>query len=302
MTMSWNIQSVLPQPGRVAVVTGANTGLGFETAKALAGLEMTVILACRNGQKAEDAKARILQVHPGATLDVMLLDLNALSSVKAFADQFLATYSRLDLLINNAGLMMPPFSKTTDGFESQIGANYLGHFALTGHLLERINSTPDARIVTLSSMAHRWGRIQLDDINSALKYSKRASYGQSKLACLMFAYELQRRLERSGSATLSVAAHPGIAVTDLARYFPQLVMPLMKFFFQSAYDGALPTLYAALGDDIVGADYCGPDGKGERQGAPIKVRSSRASQDADVADALWQLSQDLVKVTYLPDS
>ena len=299
--MTWTIERAQPQPQpeRVAVVTGANTGLGFETAKALAGLQMTVILACRNVEKAEAAKARILKDMPNAKLDVIALDLNALSSVKAFADAFLAKYQRLDLLINNAGLMMPPYSKTADGFESQIGANYFGHFALTGHLLETINKTPNARIVTLSSAAQRWGTIQFDDINCEQKYVKRTAYGQSKLACLMFAYELQRRLLASGSSTLSVAAHPGIAVTDLARYFPQFLMPLMRFFFQSAYAGAQPTLYAALGDDIQGGDYCGPDGKGERRGDATKVGSSKLSRDLSVAERLWHISQDLVKVTYL---
>ena len=299
--MKWTIELGQPQSqaGRVAVVTGANTGLGFETAKVLAGLQMTVILACRNAQKAEEAKASILKDIPDASLDFIALDLNALSSVKAFADAFCSRYQRLDLLINNAGLMMPPYSKTSDGFESQIGANYLGHFALTGHLLEVINQTPDARIVTLSSIAHRRGTIQLDDLHFEKNYIRKVAYGQSKLACLMFAYELQRRLQTSGSKTISVAAHPGIAVTDLGRYFPQFLSPFMRFFFQSAYAGAQPTLYAALGDDIQGGDYCGPDGKGERRGAATKVGSSKRSRDVDMADKLWRLSEDLVKVSYL---
>lgn len=299
--MKWTIELAQPQlqAGRVAVVTGANTGLGFETAKVLAGLQMTVILACRNAQKADEAKAKILKDIPDAALDFIALDLNALSSVKAFADAFSSQYQRLDLLINNAGLMMPPYSKTSDGFESQMGANYLGHFALTGHLLEVINQTPDARIVTLSSMAHRWGTIQFDDLHFEKKYIRKVAYGQSKLACLMFAYELQRRLQASGSKTISVAAHPGIAVTDLGRYFPQFLSPFMRFFFQSAYAGAQPTLYAALGDDIQGGDYCGPDGKGERRGAATKVGSSKLSRDVAVAERLWRLSEDLVKVTYL---
>jgi NAD(P)-dependent dehydrogenase (short-subunit alcohol dehydrogenase family) len=205
--MSWKLKQAPTQKGRIAIVTGANVGLGYETALALAGKGCSVVLACRNIEKAEAAKAGILAQHPKAVVDCMTLDLASLKSVRKFAAAYKRRHAQLDLLINNAGIMMPPYSLSEDGFESQLAANYLGHFALTGLLLRWITQTPHSRIVSLSSLAHQWSGIRFDDLQFERRYDKRLAYGQSKLACLMFAYELQRRLTRAGHTTLSVAAH-----------------------------------------------------------------------------------------------
>jgi NAD(P)-dependent dehydrogenase (short-subunit alcohol dehydrogenase family) len=300
--MSWNLKHAPMQTGRIAIVTGANIGLGFETALALAGKGITVVLACRNSAKAEAAKAAILASHPKATITCMALDLGSLKSVRAFATAYRKRHATLDLLINNAGIMMPPFSLSEDGFESQLAANYLGHFALTGLLLPLIVKTPGSRIVSLSSLAHHWSGIRFHDLNATRRYDKRLAYGQSKLACLMFAYELQRRLAKAGHGTLSVAAHPGVSSTNLFQHLPRIVQlfaPLTEVIFQSAQGGAQPTLYAALGDDIEGGDYCGPLSLGEMRGDPGKVGSSRRSRDAAVAARLWSVSEDLTGVRFL---
>ncbi|APW44566.1 oxidoreductase [Rhodoferax saidenbachensis] len=302
--MTWTLQQVPTQSGRVAIVTGANIGLGFEVALALAAKNCSVVMACRNRDKAEAAKARILARHPGATLECMALDLASLRSVHAFAAAFGKRFERLDLLINNAGIMMPPYALSEDGFESQLAANYLGHFALTGLLLPRIVQTPHSRIVSLSSLAHHWGDIQFDDPQSARGYDKRRAYGQSKLACLMFAYELQRRLARAGHGTLSVAAHPGVSATNLFQHLPVMLhpfAPLVGLVFNTAAGGALPVLYAALGDDIEGGDYCGPQSFRQMRGAPVKVGSNRRSRDVAAAARLWNLSQDLTGVRFLEE-
>ena len=300
--MSWTMKQVPSQSGRIAVVTGANIGLGYETALALAGKGCTVVLACRNAAKADAARAAILAQHPKARIECLTLDLGSLKSVRAFAAAYKKRHATLDLLINNAGIMMPPYTLSEDGFESQLAANYLGHFALTGLLLPLIIKTPNARIVSLSSLAHKWSGIRFHDLNATRRYDKRLAYGQSKLACLMFAYELQRRLTKAGCATLSVAAHPGVSATNLFQHLPkavQLFAPLTEVIFQSAQGGAQPTLYAALGDDIRGGDYCGPQSLGEMRGAPGKVGSSRRSRDEAVAARLWAVSQELTGVRYL---
>ena len=300
--MSWNLKQAPTQSGRIAVITGANIGLGFETALALAGKGCAVVLACRNTAKAEAAQAAILAQHPNARVESMALDLGSLKSVRSFAAAYKKRHATLDLLINNAGIMMPPFSLSEDGFESQLAANYLGHFALTGLLLPRIVKTPNARVVSLSSLAHKWSGIRFHDLNARQRYDKRLAYGQSKLACLMFAYELQRRLARAGHTTLSVAAHPGVSATNLFQHLPkvvQLFAPLTELVFQSASGGAQPTLYAALGDDIRGGDYCGPQSMGEMRGAPGKVGSSRRSRDEAVAARLWAVSEELTGVRFL---
>lgn len=300
--MSWNLQQTPMQTGRIAVVTGANIGLGFETALALAGKGCSVVLACRNVAKAEAAKVSIVARHRDAVVECMQLDLGSLKSVRTFAAAFAAHHKKLDLLINNAGIMIPPFSLSEDGFESQLAANYLGHFALTGLLLPLIAKTPEARVVSLSSLAHKWSGIRFDDLNFKGGYSAREAYGQSKLACLMFAYELQRRLRKAGYTTLSVAAHPGVSSTNLFQHLPKMALlfaPLMALLFQSAEGGALPTLYAALGADVNGGDYCGPQSIGEMRGAPVKVGSSRRSRDEAVAARLWSVSEQMTGVRFL---
>jgi NAD(P)-dependent dehydrogenase (short-subunit alcohol dehydrogenase family) len=296
--MSWTLDIAASQTGRVALVTGANSGLGFDTARALAGLGAHVILACRSADKAAAAKATIAHDIPKAKLSVVSLDLASLASVKACAQSVLKKHKRLDLLINNAGLMMPPYALTADGFESQFGANHLGHFALTAQLMPLIDATPGARIVSLASLAHRWGPIRFDDPNFERGYNKRAAYAQSKLACLMFAFELNRRLRAAGSTTLSIAAHPGLAATNLAQHFPKALSLLFPLVGQSAAKGALPTLYAALGEDIEGGDYCGPRNLHQMRGEPIKVGSSRAARNAQAAASLWELSESMTGMRF----
>lgn len=302
--MTWTLEQAPAQTGRIAIITGANVGLGLETAMALAGKGCTVVLACRNAEKAEAAKQRIVSTHPNAVVECSPLDLSRLQSVRAFASTYNKHHRTLDLLINNAGIMMPPYSLTEDGFESQLAANYLGHFALTGLLMPLISSTPGSRVVSLSSLAHRWSDIRVDDLNFSRGYNKREAYGQSKLACLIFAYELQRRLRRAGSTTLSVAAHPGVSATNLFKHLPmvaRLFAPLMSVVFQSAQDGAQPVLYAALGTDINGGDYCGPKSMREMRGTPGKVGSNRASRDEAVASRLWSLSEEMTGVRFLDE-
>jgi NAD(P)-dependent dehydrogenase (short-subunit alcohol dehydrogenase family) len=300
--MSWNLEQAPTQKGRIAVVTGANIGLGYATALGLAAKGCSLVLACRNMDKAEAAKAGIVAHHPKAAIDCMALDLASLKSVRKFAAAYKRRHAKLDLLINNAGIMMPPFALSEDGFESQLAANYLGHFALTGLLLPLILKTPNSRIVSLSSLAHKWGEIQFEDLNFERRYDKRLAYGQSKLACLMFAYELQRRLTRAGHSSLSVAAHPGVSSTNLFQHLPKIVglfAALTPLIFQSAQGGAQPTLYAALGEDIRGGDYCGPQSMGEMRGDPVKVSSSRRSRDQAVAARLWTVSEELTGVRFL---
>lgn len=300
--MTWTIEQAPTQKGRLAVVTGANIGLGFETAMALASKSCDLVLACRNMAKAEAAKAAILAKYPKSKVSCMQLDLSSLKSVRVFAAAFKEKHKKLDLLINNAGIMMPPYSLSEDGFESQFAANYIGHFALTGLLLPLIVQTPGARIVSLSSMAHRWGNIRFDDPNFKSGYNKREAYGQSKIACLMFAYEMNRRLSKAGHSTLSVAAHPGVAYTNLTQHMPKVVnvfAPLMAVVLNNATDGALPTLYAALGEDIKGGDYCGPKDMRQMRGAPIKVGSNKASRDEQAAAQLWTMSEKMSGVKFL---
>jgi NAD(P)-dependent dehydrogenase (short-subunit alcohol dehydrogenase family) len=294
--MSWTMKQAPSQSGRIAVVTGANIGLGYETALALAGKGCTVVLACRNAAKADAARAAILAQHPKARIECLTLDLGSLKSVRAFAAAYKKRHATLDLLINNAGIMMPPYTLSEDGFESQLAANYLGHFALTGLLLPLIIKTPNARIVSLSSLAHKWSGIRFHDLNATRRYDKRLAYGQSKLACLMFAYELQRRLTRAGCATLSVAAHPGVSATNLFQHLPkavQLFAPLTELVFQSASGGAQPTLYAASGRRHPGRRLLRSavprrDARGARQGGlqpPLARRSGGGQAVGGVARA-----------------
>lgn len=300
--MPWTLNQAPSQAGRIAIVTGANSGLGYETASALVAKGCTVVLACRSLDKAQTAQAKLLAGYPQAEIECQALDLGSLASVRAFAAAYAQSHPRLDLLINNAGIMMPPYALTEDGFESQLGANYLGHFALTGLLLPLLVKTPNARIVSLSSLAHTWSGIRFDDLHFKHGYDKRQAYGQSKLACLMFAYELQRRLTKAGYGTLSVAAHPGISATNLFQHLPKIVQvlsPLTALVFQSAQGGAQPTLYAALGDDIRGGDYCGPSSMGEMRGNPVKVGSNRRSRDPAAAARLWTASEEATGVRFL---
>jgi NAD(P)-dependent dehydrogenase (short-subunit alcohol dehydrogenase family) len=292
------------QDGRIMIVTGANTGLGYETALSLAQKGAKVIMACRNLSKANAAKARIEKEVLAADLEVMEIDLSSLQSVRAFVKAYLSKHDRLDVLINNAGVMMPPYTKTEDGFELQFEANYLGHFLLTGLLLDTLLKTPGSRIVSLSSIAHKNGKINFDDLQSEKAYDASAAYGQSKLACLMFAYELQRRLEKAGyQQTISTAAHPGIATTELARHMPKLVYTVLKytlapFLTHPPDEGAQPTILAAIGQ-AKGGDYFGPTGFQEMKGKAGKASSTDLSKNEAIAQRLWKASEELVGYQYL---
>jgi NAD(P)-dependent dehydrogenase (short-subunit alcohol dehydrogenase family) len=300
MSIKWTEADIPDQAGRVALVTGANSGIGFEAARALAEHGATVLLGCRNQAKATDALSRIQAAAPGATSEIVPLDLSDLDSIRAAAESITARYDQLDLLINNAGVMALPKQSTKDGFEMQFGTNHLGHFALTGHLLPLLLGTPNSRIVSVSSNAHRMGRIAFDDLSGDKSYSRWARYGQSKVANLLFTFELQRKLAAAKADTIAVACHPGGSNTELGRdagLLMKLSQPVAKLLMQSAEMGALPTLRAATDPAVQGGEYYGPDGLGEMRGHPKKVGSSAYSKRADVAAQLWTLSEELTGVT-----
>ncbi len=298
MKKNWNINRTDTLSGKTVIVTGANTGLGYETARALALRGASVVLACRDQAKAETAASEIAAEKASAHVETSLLNLASLDSVRAFADRFKAKHNRLDILVNNAGVMMPPKSVTEDGFELQWGVNHLGHFLLTSLLFPVLSATKNSRVVHLASLAHKWGEIYFEDLNFEKKYNKSKAYGQSKLACLMFGYEMQRRLEKSGSHVKSLIAHPGISDTELSRYLPKWVTalsPLFTLFFaQSARAGAEPQLRAATDADLKGGEYLGPSGFGEYKGKPVIVDSTDLSKDKAVAKKLWEVSEKAV--------
>lgn len=301
--VEFTIDTVRSQAGRIAVVTGANTGIGYETALGLAQKNMTVVLACRDLTKAEAAKTKILKAVPSASIDIIQLDLSQLASVKAFAEQYRKAYSRLDVLVNNAGIMAPPFSQTEDGFERQFAVNHLGHFLLTSLLLDLMPDTPDSRVVSLSSNAHKMGQINFADLQSTQSYSSMGAYAQSKLACLMFADELQHRLTRQNKRILSVCAHPGGSETELGRHLSKTVAFVLRLLLvplvtHPPAEAALPTLYAALGSDVHGGDYFGPQGFLEMSGKPGRATRSPDSQNQDVAAKLWSISEELTGAAY----
>ncbi|MEV5366051.1 SDR family NAD(P)-dependent oxidoreductase [Streptomyces cellulosae] len=297
MSERWNERNIPDRHGRVAVVTGANTGLGFETARMLAERGATVVLAVRDVEKGKQAAARI-----SGDVGVQALDLASLDSIRSAAADLRAAHPRIDLLINNAGVMYPPRRITADGFELQFGTNHLGHFALTGLLLDRLLDVPGSRVVTVSSVGHRVrAAIHFDDLQWERSYSRAGAYGQSKLANLMFTYELQHRLASHGT-TLAVAAHPGVSNTELLRNSPAafrlLITSLAPLITQNATRGALPTLRAATDPDVRGGQYYGPSGLQEMRGHPKPVRSSRASHDRAVQQRLWAVSEELTGVTF----
>jgi NAD(P)-dependent dehydrogenase (short-subunit alcohol dehydrogenase family) len=306
-TDHWTTAEISDQRGRVALITGANTGLGFQTARVLAGRGATVVLACRDGAKASEAVTRIRAAVPGAEVATLHLDLASLASVRAAAGDFRDRYRRLDLLINNAGLMIPPYQRTADGFESQFGINHLGHFALTGSLLDRLLQTPGARVVTVSSNAHHRGTINFDDLQSRHRYRAMVAYAQSKLANVLFTFELQRRLAAADAETIAVVAHPGAAGTELMRHSPPhfrfVIHPRTRFLFswliQDPDSGALPILRAATDPTVTGGEYFGPDGWREFTGRfPVRVETSRAARDEDTQRRLWAESERLTGVRY----
>ena len=301
----WTASDIPDQTGRVAVVTGANTGLGYETAAALADHGAHVVLAVRNLDKGKDAAARITAQSPGAEVGLQELDLTSLDSIRAAAEQLRSDHDRIDLLINNAGVMYPPKATTKDGFELQFGTNHLGHFAFTGLLLDRLLPVAGSRVVTVSSIGHRIrADIHFDDLQWEHGYSRVGAYGQAKLANLLFTYELQRRLAPRGT-TIATAAHPGGSNTELMRNLPAglaRVYPLVgSFIAQDAAAGALPTLRAATDPAVLGGQYYGPDGFAQTRGYPTLVASSRKSHDVDRQRRLWAVSEELTGVVYPVD-
>lgn len=297
----WTATDIPDQTGRIAVITGANTGLGFETALELAGHGARVVLAVRNVEKGKEAAARITAEHPGSDVQLQELDLTSLESIRAAAAQLRADHDRIDLLINNAGVMYTPRSTTQDGFELQFGTNHLGHFAFTGLLLDRLLPVNGSRVVTVSSIGHRIrAAIHFDDLQWERSYSRVGAYGQAKLSNLLFTYELQRRLAAQGN-TIAVAAHPGGSKTELTRNLPRLLAaatPLIEPLFQDADKGALPTLRAATDLAVQGGQYYGPDGFMETRGYPKVVASSAQSHDAGLQRRLWTVSEELTGVVY----
>jgi NAD(P)-dependent dehydrogenase (short-subunit alcohol dehydrogenase family) len=298
MNAKWTSDEVPGQQGRLAVVTGANTGLGFETARVLAARGASVVLAVRDTEKGKRAAARIAGTAPGADVTVQPLDLTSLESVRAAAAELRARHPRIDLLINNAGVMLTPRQTTRDGFELQFGTNHLGHFALTGLLLEQMLPVPGSRVVTVSSLAHRIrAQINFDDLQGERSYSRLGAYSQSKLANLMFTYELQRRLSGAGT-TIAVAAHPGLAGTELSRYTPAIVAFSYARVSQNAAMGALPVLRAATDPRVAGGQYYGPGGLFGARGYPELARSSQRSRDTALQRRLWAVSEELTGVTF----
>lgn len=294
----WTAENIPNQKGRVACVTGSSSGIGFEAARVLAGKEATVIIAVRNLEKGERAVEKIKNDHKDADLKILELDLADLKSVESFAENFKKEYSRLDLLINNAGVMVPPYSKTADGFELQFGTNHLGHFALTGRLLDLLIATENSRIVNVSSTAHKYGKIDFDDLNwEERSYRPWSAYGDSKIANLYFTFELDRKLKADDISLIVTAAHPGWTATDLQRN-SSIADFLNNFFAQDITIGALPTLRAAVDEEATGGDYFGPDGFMEARGYPVKVDSNDLSKDEMIAKRLWQVSEELTGVKF----
>lgn len=295
-TNKWTAENILDQKGRIAIVTGSSSGIGFETAKALANKNAKVIIAVRNLAKGEKAKSKILSLNKNADVELMKLDLADLSSVKAFAQEFKNKFQKLDLLINNAGVMIPPYSKTKDGFELQMGTNHLGHFALTLQLLDIINATPNARIVNVASAAHKYGNIDFNDLNwEKRKYKSWRAYGDSKIANLYFTKELAKRINDNNIKV--TAAHPGWTATDLQRH-SGLFSFLNNFFAMNQEQGALPTLRAAIDDSANSGDYYGPDGWQEWRGYPVKVDMTKLAKDDTIAKKLWQVSEELTNIKF----
>ncbi|NOK62429.1 MAG: SDR family NAD(P)-dependent oxidoreductase [Chloroflexi bacterium AL-W] len=303
----WTVNDIPDQTGKIVLITGANSGLGYETALALAGKGAQVIMACRSLAKGNEARQHVRAQFPDASVEVMQLDLGSLTSVRQFAKTFTDRYNRLDMLINNAGIMAPPRQETVDGFEAQFGINHLGHFALTGLLIETITQTPASRIVNISSSAQYMGKINFNDLQHTRSYSRYLVYSQSKLANVLFTFELQRRLEQAGFDTISVVTHPGFSSTHLQintanatgskleRFTYGVMMPSVA---QSQAQGALPQLYAATVPGVKGGEHFGPDGFLQMRGYPTRHRAARAAYNEADAKKLWEVSERLTGVEY----
>lgn len=303
----WTPADIPSQSGKKALITGANSGIGFHAARHLAAAGCSVILGCRNRAKGEAARGKILAETPSASVEVGMLDLASLASIRSYAEAFLKSGARLDLLINNAGVMAFPTRQTTeDGFERQFGTNHLGHFALTGLLLPAILAAPAARVVTVASNAHKGAKMRFDDLQYSNGYQPWLPYRQSKLANLLFGFELQRRLERAGSRTASIVVHPGLSNTSIMANGPvkgggviSVMGPIvMNVFAQSEEQGSFPTLYGATSPQALGGHYYGPNGFGEWRGAPVEVQAKPRAKDLADAARLWEISEQLTGVSY----
>jgi len=305
MIDKWTSVDIPNLKGKIVIVTGANSGIGFESARELVRKGAEVVVASRNPIKAERAILNIKEEIPEAKLEFIELDLASLESIRKFSEEFESKFNTLNILLNNAGVMLIPYGRTEDGFERTIGTNHLGHFALTGLLMERLTATPNSRVVNVASNAHYAGDMDFNNIlfeNDG--YAPMKAYGRSKLANLLFTYELHRRFQSGGYDVIALAAHPGISATELANHLffnliSWLIQPAMKLIFQSSAMGALPSLRAAVDPEARGGQYYGPDGKGEKSGYPIIVDSNPASKNEEDARTLWEISEELTGINYL---
>lgn len=304
-SLNWTTASIPVLTGKIIVVTGGNSGLGFEAVKTFAEKGATVIMACRSVSKGENAKKLILELFPKAVIVVSELNLADLKSIIAFGIRFTEHYSRLDILLNNAGIMMGPYRLTNDGFENQIGTNHLGHFALTGVLLSMLKKTPKSRVVNVSSIAHKQGVMDFSNLlyENGNGYTPMKAYGRSKLANLLFTYELQRFFEKNKIDCIAVAAHPGVSDTNLfqhaaSKWVMNILKPLFSLIVQPAAMGVLPELRACIDTFAKGGEYFGPNGMGEMKGYPVLVNSTDESYNINNARKLWEISEKLTKVVY----
>ncbi len=304
----WTTQDIASQAGKVALITGANSGIGYQAALELARQGAHVLLGCRNAAKGQAALERLHREAPGASAEVVALDMASLASIRAFVTEFAARGVALDLLINNAGVMaLPTRELTVDGFERQFGTNHLGHFALTGLLIPQLLAAPAPRVVTVASLAHRNGKIDFDNLQSEKSYKPWDAYGESKLANILFANELERRAVEAGSRLKSMPVHPGVSVTNIFENGPgskglkPLILKILSpVLMQPDAAGALPTLYAATSPEAKGGEYIGPDGFMEMKGSPVVVQPKPQGKDAAVAKRLWTVSEQLTGVVYPP--
>jgi NAD(P)-dependent dehydrogenase (short-subunit alcohol dehydrogenase family) len=301
----WTLNDIPDQMGRVVVITGGNSGLGYETVRAFVQKGANVVLACRSINKGEIAKETILKQVPEGKIILMTLDLMDLASIRNFVEKFKQNFFRLDILINNAGIMASPYALTRDGFESQMGTNHLGHFALTGLLLDLIANTPNSRVVIVSSLAHKQWKINFTNSLSeyAHNYNSLRAYARSKLANLLFAYELQRRFEKNCYNSIAVAAHPGASYTNLGRHqegklLARILRPLIIKVLPSPHAGALPQIRAAADPCVKGGEYYGPSGFLQLAGHPVVVKSTKSSHNLEDAQKLWDISEELTGVKY----
>lgn len=298
-TSNWNPDKIQDQQGRLVIITGATSGIGQEAAQVLAGKNASVIIAARNVAKGQSVVDDIQKQHPNADISVRKLDLTSLESIKGFSNSILSDFEKLDVLINNAGIMMCPYSKTADGFEIQMGTNHLGHFALTGHLLPLLKKTKGSRIVVVSSVGHRFGNIDFSDINwERRSYDTNKAYGDSKLANLYFTYELAHRLKDEENAPIIASAHPGWTKTELQRH-TGLISFLNNFFAQGVDMGALPSLRAGFDNTVEQGDFYGPAKFFEMNGYPVSVKSNKRSYDRELARELWIKSEEMTGVKFL---